>query len=279
MPGTRPPGGRRSRSFLPGRRGAIDGDTAASARSWDAAVVAAGGGVDAIERLKKGEGTPPSWPFDRRVITPRRSGPWGFACSTTSPSPPRRWPMPAKGFSIVDFDAHHGNGTQDTFYRDGRVGVRVVPPVAAVPRDGAGGRDRFRGRTGATVNLPFPPGTTGDVYLSAIDEVVVPVAERHDPTWLILSAGFDGHRADPLTHLGLSAGDFAEMTARLCGLVPAGRRLAVLEGGYDLSALADSTDACVAALAGERQHPEAQTGGGPGRQVVARAVSIHVDPR
>jgi acetoin utilization deacetylase AcuC-like enzyme len=67
------------------------------------------------------------------------------------------------------------------------------------------------------------------------------------------------------------------MTARLCALVPAGRRLAVLEGGYNLEALADSTEACVAALAGERHHGEGQTGGGPGRQVVSKAVSIHVD--
>jgi acetoin utilization deacetylase AcuC-like enzyme len=86
---------------------------------------------------------------------------------------------------------------------------------------------------------------------------------------LLLSAGFDAHRADPLTGLGLSAGDYADLTARIAGLVPPGRRVAFLEGGYDLPALADSAAACVAALAGERLVPEQPSSGGPGREVVA----------
>jgi acetoin utilization deacetylase AcuC-like enzyme len=129
------------------------------------------------------------------------------------------------------------------------------------------------------VNLPLPARATGDVYLAAIDEVITPVAERFQPTWLMISAGFDGHRADPLTSLGLTAGDFADVTARLCRLVPPGRRLVTLEGGYDLSALADSTSACVAALAGERLRPEPPSSGGPGRHVVEAARALHVEGR
>jgi acetoin utilization deacetylase AcuC-like enzyme len=92
---------------------------------------------------------------------------------------------------------------------------------------------------------------------------------------VIVSAGFDAHRADPLTGLGLSAGDYADLTARIVGLVPAGRRLVFLEGGYDLGALTDSTAACIAALAGVRHVPEPPTSGGPGREVVGAALKWH----
>jgi acetoin utilization deacetylase AcuC-like enzyme len=129
--------------------------------------------------------------------------------------------------------------------------------------------------SGRTVNVPVPPGATGDVYRAAIDEVIAPLVEEVRATWLILSAGFDGHRADPLTDLGLTAGDFADLTAELVALVPAGRRLVFLEGGYDLDALRDSTAAAVAALVGERIHDEAPSGGGPGADVVAAAGVAH----
>ena len=91
------------------------------------------------------------------------------------------------------------------------------------------------------------------------------------PTWVFASAGFDAHRADPLTDMGLSAGDFADLTDRVMALAPAGRRVAFLEGGYDLDALAASAGACVAALAGESWRPESPTSGGPGREVVSLA--------
>jgi acetoin utilization deacetylase AcuC-like enzyme len=125
------------------------------------------------------------------------------------------------------------------------------------------------------VNFPLPSGATGDVYLAALDEVIAPLAERHAPTWMIISAGFDGHRADPLASLGLTSGDFAELTTRLAGLVPPGRRIVVLEGGYDLQALSDCTAACVAALAGQTLRPEPLTSGGAGREVVAAVESVH----
>ena len=111
--------------------------------------------------------------------------------------------------------------------------------------------------------------------LAAFDEVVVPAVERFGPTWLLISAGFDGHRADPLTGLGLSSGDFADLTRAVMALVPAGRRIAFLEGGYDLEALADSAGACLSALAGGRHRPEAATAGGPGRHVVDAAKALH----
>src|SRR5690606_34332847 len=118
-------------------------------------------------------------------------------------------------------------------------------------------------------------GATGDIYRAALDDVIAPLADEVGATWLLLSAGFDGHRADPLTDLALSAGDFADLTADLLALVPAGRRLVFLEGGYDLDAVRDSSAAVLAALAGERLHVEVPTSGGPGRDVVAAADVAH----
>ena len=105
---------------------------------------------------------------------------------------------------------------------------------------------------GTTLNIPLPPGTTGDVYLRAFDEIVAPVADRFAPTWVIVSAGFDAHRDDPLTDMGLAAGDYGPLTRRALSLVPAGRRLVMLEGGYDLDALANCSAEVMRQLAGVR---------------------------
>jgi acetoin utilization deacetylase AcuC-like enzyme len=175
---------------------------------------------------------------------------------------------------IVDFDAHHGNGTQDLFYSDPRVLYVSMHEWPLYP--GTGALDEVgRGEgLGSTVNFPFPAGATGDAYLAAIDEVVAPIAAQWQPTWLLLSAGFDAHHCDPLTGLGLSSGDFADITARLLGLGAPGKVVAFLEGGYDLEALSNSTAACLAALAGVEFRPEPATSGGPGRRVPDAALKL-----
>jgi acetoin utilization deacetylase AcuC-like enzyme len=258
--------------------GRIDADTAVVPASWDAAVVAAGAGLDAVERLRAGEADaafvavrPPG-----HHATPER--PMGFCLFNNVAVTAADLAASGERVLIVDFDAHHGNGTQDAFYEDSRV---IYVSLHQWPLYPGTGRFEEVGKgegAGATVNIPVPPGVTGDVYLQAIDEVIVPLAERQQPDWLIVSSGFDGHRADPLTDLNLSAGDFADMTARLAGLVRPGRRLLVLEGGYDLDAVAASTAACMAALAGIELHPEQPTGGGPGRANVDRVRRIHLEP-
>jgi acetoin utilization deacetylase AcuC-like enzyme len=259
--------------------GHLDADTVVSAASWDAALAAAGGGLDAVERLRGGEASaafvavrPPG-----HHATPEHA--MGFCLFNNVAVTAAALADAGERVLIVDYDAHHGNGTQDAFYGDGRV---MYVSLHQSPLYPGTGRLRETGTgegSGTTLNLPVPPGATGDVYLAALEEVIAPAAGSFGATWLIVSAGFDGHRADPLTDLGLTSGDFFEMTSRLCALVPPGRRVAVLEGGYDLDALAASTAACVAALAGERLHPERVSSGGPGREVVEAARAIHVERR
>ena len=116
---------------------------------------------------------------------------------------------------IVDYDAHHGNGTQETFYADERVAYVSFHEWPLYP--GTGRLDELGAddAVGTTCNVPLPAGATGDLYLRAVDELVAPLAARHAPDWVLVSCGFDAHRADPLTGLGLSAGDYGGVAARM----------------------------------------------------------------
>jgi acetoin utilization deacetylase AcuC-like enzyme len=180
---------------------------------------------------------------------------------------------------VVDYDAHHGNGTQDIFWADDRVAYASFHQYPLYPGTGGLREVGIGAGRGATINLPLPPGATGDAYRAGVDQVLAPFAAAFEPTWLLISAGFDAHRADPLTDLGLSSGDYADLTAALLELVPAGRRVVFLEGGYDLDALATSAAACVGAMVGERLVAETPTSGGPGREVVAAATLLRSELR
>jgi acetoin utilization deacetylase AcuC-like enzyme len=260
--------------FCKGGGGRIDADTAANAASWEAALLCTGAGLTAIAALDRGEADaafcavrPPG-----HHATPSRA--MGFCLLNNVAVAAAHLAARGERVLIVDYDAHHGNGTQDMFYGDGRVlyasfhEYPLYPGTGALHETGAGD-----GR-GATINFPLPEGATGDVYLQALDEVLMPVVEGFEPTWLLLSAGFDAHRRDPLTGLALSSGDFAILTARLAEIVTPGKRLAFLEGGYDLQALADSTGAALAALSGRHHEPEPPTHGGPGHEVVRAAAHV-----
>ena len=259
--------------------GRLDPDTRAGAASWDAALLAAGAGLSVVDRLDTGEFTAAFCavrPPGHHALATRAMG---FCLFNNVAVTAAALAGRGERVLVVDYDAHHGNGTQATFYDDPRVAYVSVhqhplyPGTGSVLETGAG-----QGQ-GTTANVPVPPGATGDVFRAAVGEVVVPLAEDFRPTWLLVSAGFDAHRADPLTNLALTSGDYADVTNDLLALAPPGRRLAFLEGGYDLEALRDSTAAVLVALAGARLRPEAPTSGGPGRDVVDAAAAIQTRAR
>jgi acetoin utilization deacetylase AcuC-like enzyme len=181
---------------------------------------------------------------------------------------------------IVDWDVHHGNGTQALFWNDDRVCYVSTHQDGLYP--GTGRVDEVGGpdARGLTVNIPLPPGATGDVVERALNEVVAPVASRFAPTWVLVSAGFDAHRDDPLAELGLSGGDYARLASLVREFAPGPGRLAFfLEGGYDLDAIRTSVAATLGSIVGADPAAERPTNGGPGAEAVVRAAAVHGEPR
>jgi acetoin utilization deacetylase AcuC-like enzyme len=259
--------------------GRIDADTTVSPGSWKAACLGAGAGLAAVEALQAGTtGAAAAFCAIRppgHHATPTQS--MGFCVVNNVAVVAAHLAAAGERVVIVDYDAHHGNGTQDAFYSDPRVLYISLHQWPLYPGTGhyreVGEGDGW----GTTVNLPMPPNATGDTYLAAVDLVVAPAVERFSPTWMIISAGFDAHRLDPITDLGLSAGDYSDLTSRLANMVPAGRRLVMLEGGYDLDALRMSTAAALGALEGIRHIPEPPTNGGPGMSTVEAVQRFRVE--
>jgi acetoin utilization deacetylase AcuC-like enzyme len=142
--------------------------------------------------------------------------------------------------AVVDFDVHHGNGTQAMFANDPDLFYGSSHQSPCYPGTGAASE---RGVAGNVVNAPLPPGTGSAGFRAAWTDTILPELDRFAPSLLIISAGFDAHRADPLAQLRLDTADFAWITDELMEIAArhcAGRLVSVLEGGYDLEALAAS---------------------------------------
>ncbi len=151
---------------------------------------------------------------------------------------------------VVDWDLHHGNGTQRTFWEDPRVLYFSTHQFPFYP--GTGAIDEVGGGAGRgfTVNVPWPGGMGDAEYLTAFDRVLLPIARDFRPDLVLVSAGFDAAQGDPLGAMRVSPEGYAQMTARL--MTQAGGRIVLaLEGGYDLEAIARSADACLRMLLGE----------------------------
>lgn len=259
--------------------GEIDGDTWTSAHSLEAALRAAGAGLDLIGRLDRGEAAT-GWSVVRppgHHATPTRS--MGFCLMNNVAIAARHLAARGERVAIIDIDAHHGNGTQEVFYEDPNVLFISFHQFPLYPHTGWPHEMGAGAGLGTTVNFAVPAGTTGDVYRSGLATVAAPVLERFGPTWLLVSVGFDAHRADPITELGLTAGDYADIVADILAFAPPGRRLLFLEGGYDLQALIDSAGAVAATTVGASHRPEAPTSGGPGANAVETARQIHLEGR
>lgn len=155
---------------------------------------------------------------------------------------------------IIDWDVHHGNGTQHTFYEDSSVFYLSVHQSPLYP--GTGSREE-RGAgdgLGTTLNVPLPPGRDDATYLQVFQEELAPVVQEFKPEAILISAGFDAHRDDPLGGMQLTENGFAALTREVCCLareVASGRVISALEGGYDLGALARSVEAHLEAFVEE----------------------------
>jgi acetoin utilization deacetylase AcuC-like enzyme len=240
--------------------GWFDADTLASAGSWEAALHAAGGACALVDALSTGE-TPTGFAGLRPPGHHcERARPMGF-CLFNNVAVAAQHALDSHGarrVAVFDWDVHHGNGTNDIFHarRDVLyVSIHQSPlyPGTGPLRDSGSGAGE-----GYTVNLPVPPGSGEPVWLSLVEHIVVPVLKAFEPDLLLVSAGFDAHRADPLAQCTLTTESFSKMathvvaTARELG-VPFG---ATLEGGYDLDALAASVAATLVAFGKDDAEPE-----------------------
>ncbi len=227
--------------------GTLDSDTVMSAASFDVARLAVGAACDAVSRVVSGEDSTALClvrPPGHHALSHRAMG----FCLLGNVAIAARAAIEVQGLErvlIVDWDVHHGNGTQAMFYDDPRVGYFSVHRWPFYPGTGARDETGQGDGLGFTCNLPLPFGTARREHLTRFADELTDFAVRTRPQLVLVSAGFDSHAADPVGSLGLETEDFAELTRTVLAVAQdhsAGRVVSVLEGGYNPPVLAD----CVA---------------------------------
>jgi acetoin utilization deacetylase AcuC-like enzyme len=233
---------------LAGRNGGhLDPDTVVSPASFDVAQLAAGAACDAVDRVLSGEGKTALClvrPPGHHALAGRAMGFCLFNNIAVAACVARDEYQLGR-MLIVDWDVHHGNGTQDTFYADERVGYFSVHRWPFYPGTGASEETGTGAGVGTTLNLPIAFGTPRKTYRELFAGQVEKFAARIRPEIVLISAGFDSHRADPIGSLGLEIEDFTELTKIVRGAAAAyagGRIVSILEGGYNPLVLAECVD-------------------------------------
>jgi acetoin utilization deacetylase AcuC-like enzyme len=228
----------------------IDADTSMSPGSFEAALRAAGGGVYAVDEVMAGR-------VSNAFVATRPPGhhtetarPMGF-CLFNNAAIAARYAQKRYGIdraAVVDFDVHHGNGSQDIFWSDKTVMYCSTHQMPLYP--GTGARSE-RGEHDTVVNAPLSPGDGGAKFREAFESVILPRLRDFRPELIVISAGFDAHQRDPLANLNLVEADFLWATQKIMEVAQGsanGRVVSMLEGGYDLEGLSNSAAAHASAL-------------------------------
>jgi acetoin utilization deacetylase AcuC-like enzyme len=246
-------------SDIAGQAVALDPDTYTSPESHEIALLAAGAAVDAVERVMGTTHTPALAMVRPPGHHAERARAMGFCLfNNVAVAAAHARTLGAGRIAIVDFDVHHGNGTQHTFERDQSILYISTHQYPYYPGTGAVDEVGVGDGAGFTVNVPLESGAVDNDYRIAFDEIVLPVLRQFRPDLLLVSAGFDAHERDPLATMRLTSEAFGAMTMglrRVAEDVCRGRMALVTEGGYDLQALAASLDQTIKALGAPLAEP------------------------